>query len=125
VTEEDPSSRRQKISGDTRKARGRGASERGDYGAHGGTAIIPNSEVEKAFRSMVKSIRCPSCEVEFSDWAVDWGRAWAEGRRDRMRETGEDERDGPYQVKCELCGHRSWIDYFRRTARSAEGSSEG
>jgi hypothetical protein len=87
--------------------------------------ITPRSEVDEAFRKLVKSIRCPSCEVEFSDWAADWADAWVEGRRDLMRETGHDERDGPLKVKCELCGHRAWIDYFGRTARSAEGSAEG
>lgn len=82
-------------------------------------------EVERAFRKMVKSLRCPSCGVEFSDWAVDWGEAWCEGRRDLLREQNSGERDGPYKVKCELCGHRSLIDYFRNEARSAEPVGSG
>ena len=124
MTDQDPNPRRHKTSRNTRKERGHSASERCDRGAQGDTVIVPRSEVKKAFRSLVKSLRCPSCEIEFTDWAVDWGDAWAEGRRDRMRETGNDERDSPYKVKCELCGHRSWIDYFRRAARSAEGPRE-
>jgi hypothetical protein len=87
--------------------------------------IVTREESEKAFREMVKSLRCPSCGVEFSDLAVDWGESWSEGRRDLLRELQRDERDGPYKVKCELCDHRSLIDYFRREAKSAEPMKSG
>lgn len=80
---------------------------------------MKSEEVDQAFRSMVKSLRCAYCQVEFTDWAIDWGHAWCEGRLDRLREEGVEERDGPFKVKCELCGHRSWVDYFGRRVRGA------
>lgn len=73
-------------------------------------------ELAASFRSMVKRIACPHCSNRYTDAAVDWGEAWSEGRRDRMAELGDQERDGPYKVKCELCGERGWIDYFAETA---------
>lgn len=69
---------------------------------------------------MIKAIPCPSCGVEFSDFAVEWGEAWSEGRRDCLRELGPQERDGPHKVKCELCGERAFINYFANTASRAE-----
>lgn len=69
---------------------------------------------------MVKSLVCPHCELEFTDFAVDWGDAWVEGRLDLMDEIGRQERDGPYKLKCELCGKRSWLNYFAKTVKSAE-----
>jgi hypothetical protein len=82
--------------------------------------MVTRAEVEDAFRSLVKSVRCPSCELAFSDGAVAWGKTWREGREDRLREEGLEERDGPCKVKCALRGHRSWIDHFGRRVRSAE-----
>lgn len=81
---------------------------------------VPAEEVERAFNALVKSLRCPHCDVEFSDYAVDWGWAWCEGRQDRLREEGLEERDGPFKLRCELCGLRSWLDYFRDTVTKAE-----
>lgn len=80
------------------------------------------AEVDASFRAMVKSLRCPSCELEFTDFALTWGEAWCEGRRDMEFEQGalECSRDGPYKLKCELCGHRSWLDYFAGSVCSAE-----
>lgn len=82
------------------------------------------AEVERAFREMVKSLACPGCGVEFTDHAVEWGDAWLEGRIDLLREEGWQERDGPYKLKCELCGHRSWLDYFERSVRSSDGQAD-
>ncbi len=79
-----------------------------------------NDELQVAFRDMIKSIVCPHCELEFTDFAADWGDAWCEGRRDLMDEHGWQERDGPYKLKCELCGKRSWLNYFNRSVKSAE-----
>lgn len=73
-------------------------------------------EVFAAFRAMVIGISCPHCAEPFTDAAVDWGDAWCEGRRDTLAECDTQERDGPYKVKCELCGERSWINYFAETA---------
>jgi hypothetical protein len=61
---------------------------------------------------MVKSLHCPECDLEFTDLAIEWAEAWQEGRMDLMAEEGTTERDGPYKIKCELCGCRSWINYF-------------
>ncbi len=77
-------------------------------------------EVERVFSEMVKSIRCPNCDLEYTDYALEWGNVWCEGRRDRMREEGLQEHDGPYKLRCELCGHRSWLNYFARSVSSAE-----
>ena len=77
-------------------------------------------DVEIAFREMVKALHCPHCDLEFTDQAVEWGWAWCEGRRDLMHEQGQDERDGPFKLKCELCGHRSWLNYFSKSVTSAE-----
>lgn len=77
-------------------------------------------EIEQAFCDMVKSLQCPGCELEFTEYAVDWGFAWCEGRRDLMDEHGWQERDGPFKLKCELCGHRSWLNYFSKSITSAE-----
>jgi hypothetical protein len=82
--------------------------------------VATRAEVEASFREMVKSLRCPSCDLEFTDFALIWGDAWLEGRHDLMVEDGGQERDGPYKLKCELCGHRSWLNYFARSVSSAE-----
>lgn len=81
---------------------------------------VSREEVDKAFADMIKTLHCPSCDLEFTDFAVEWGRAWYEGRLDLMAEHGWQERDGPFKLKCELCGHRSWLDYFAKTVRSVE-----
>ncbi len=76
----------------------------------------------QAFRKEVKCIQCPTCHVEFTDFAVDWADAWSEGRTDLLFEQGilDGERDGPYKLKCELCGHKSWLSPFNSTVTSAE-----
>lgn len=79
-----------------------------------------SDELQDPFRDMIKSIACPHCELEFTDFAADWGDAWCEGRRDLMDEHGWQERDGPYKLKCELCGKRSWLNYFNKSVKSAE-----
>ena len=81
---------------------------------------VSAEEIKRAFRSTIKAIPCPGCGLTYTDAAVDWGDAWREGRRDLMDEQGWDERDGPYKLKCELCGHRAWLNIFARSVRSAE-----
>lgn len=78
-------------------------------------------EQREAFRAAIKQLRCPFCEVEYSDAALDWADAWLEGRFDMMAEHGWTERDGPYKLRCELCGHRAWLNYFSWTVTSVEG----
>lgn len=82
--------------------------------------MITRSEIDQAFRDMVTSLCCPACELEYTEFAVEWGRAWYEGRKDLMDEQGWQERDGPFKLKCELCGHRSWLNYFAKSVTSAE-----
>lgn len=72
-------------------------------------------EIRQAFRARVKEIACPRCGEFYSDWALDWGEAWYEGRRDLLAEMGGDERDGPYKLCCELCDTRVWLNYFAFT----------
>lgn len=84
--------------------------------------VATRAEVASSFHAMVKSLKCPNCDLEFTDFALTWGDAWCEGRRDMEFEQGalECSRDGPYKLKCELCGHRSWLDYFAGSVSSAE-----
>jgi hypothetical protein len=82
--------------------------------------VATRAEVEASFRAMVKSLHCPNCDLEFTDFALTWSDAWLEGRHDLIAEDGGQERDGPYKLKCELCGHRSWLNYFARSVSSAE-----
>ncbi len=83
-------------------------------------SVISRSEIEQSFRDMVKSICCPECELEFTDYAVNWAEAWREGRFDLMEEHGWQERDGPVKLKCECCGHRFWLNYFTKTVTNVE-----
>jgi hypothetical protein len=85
-------------------------------GLEGGTA----EEIHAAFRARAKSLRCPNCTLEFTDSAVDWGLAWLEGRRDLMIEWNRDGRDGPFKMKCELCGHTAWSNAFLSEVTRAE-----
>nr|CAA9264449.1 hypothetical protein AVDCRST_MAG63-2604 [uncultured Armatimonadetes bacterium] len=78
---------------------------------------------EESFRRMIRSLDCPFCGLGYTDHAVDWGWAWSEGRADALREQGRDERDGPFKLKCELCGKRAWLNYFAKTVTSAESDS--
>ena len=80
-------------------------------------------DVSASFRAMLQSLECPNCKTNFTEWSCDWADAWHEGRRDLMRENGEQERDGPCKIKCELCGERSWVNYFSETVKLvSEGS---
>jgi hypothetical protein len=73
------------------------------------------AEVEAAFAKAVKACICPACGLEFTDGAVAWGHAWYEGYVDRIREEGTDIRDGPFKLKCEMCGRESMFNVFGRT----------
>ncbi|MFO0959987.1 MAG: hypothetical protein U0800_21560 [Isosphaeraceae bacterium] len=86
--------------------------------------IATRADVEQAFRSMVKSLRCPGCNAEYTDDAIDWGDIWLEGRFDLLRETGKVERDGPAKLRCEACGHRAWLNSFEGSVRSAESPGD-
>lgn len=86
--------------------------------------MTPLEEMRASFVKMIKSIPCPNCGLEYTDYAVEWGEAWSEGRRDCMDETGFSERDGPYKVKCELCGSKALINYFTETAALTDPKSE-
>ena len=77
-------------------------------------------QIHHLFRERVKGLHCPQCDVTFSDYALDWAEAWQEGRHDLMAEHGWQERDGPYKLKCELCGQRSWLNYFTWSVSRAE-----
>jgi hypothetical protein len=79
-------------------------------------------DADREFREKVKRLHCPGCGAEFTDAAVDWSDIWWEGRFDLLKETGWQERDGPCKLKCERCGHRSWLDYFAWALTSAEGA---
>ena len=77
-------------------------------------------DADREFREMVKALGCPSCQAKFTDHAVDWGDAWCEGRWDLLRESGKSERDGPFKLKCESCGRKSWFNVFKSSVASAE-----
>lgn len=69
-------------------------------------------ELEKAFRDNLKNHICPNCNTQFTDYAIDWGDAWGEGRREALREQDIVERDGPFKIKCELCDSKYYYEYF-------------
>ena len=73
------------------------------------------AEVHAAFAAAIKACTCPACGLEFTDAAVEWGNAWREGYVDCIREDGSDIRDGPFKLKCEMCGRRSMYNIFGRT----------
>jgi hypothetical protein len=73
------------------------------------------AEVQAAFAAAIKACICPACGLEFTDAAVEWGNAWREGYVDRIREDGSDIRDGPFKLKCEMCGRRSMYNIFGST----------
>lgn len=77
-------------------------------------------QIHAAFRRAIKTLHCLECGMEFTDYAYDWGDAWHEGRIDLMKELGSIERDGPFKVRCELCGQRHWYNYFSRTVTRAD-----
>lgn len=87
--------------------------------------VATGAEVEEPFQTLVKSLHCPNCDLAFTDFALAWGAAWREGRRDLLFEQGclDGERDGPNKLQCELCGQRSWLNCFSRSVSSAERST--
>jgi hypothetical protein len=78
-------------------------------------------DADRQFREEVKGLHCPGCGAPFTDAAVDWSDIWFEGYSDLMTEKGWTIRDGPCKLKCERCGHRSWLNYFAWAVTSAEG----
>ena len=83
------------------------------------------SEIKAAFGEAVRRVPCPQCSTPFSDAALAWGEAWQEGRRDLMRELRRDERDGPYKLRCDVCGSRAWLNYLAMTATRADQEPSG
>jgi hypothetical protein len=71
--------------------------------------------IEKAFAEAVKNCACPACGENFTDSSVAWGHAWREGYVDRIREEGRDIRDGPFKIRCEMCGRRSMYGIFAQS----------
>jgi ribosomal protein S27E len=80
---------------------------------------VNRDEVEAAFRKLVLECQCPNCGARFTEYAYQWGQAWSEGRHDLLQEQRSTERDSPYKVKCESCGQRAYVDYFKRHAVSS------
>lgn len=76
------------------------------------TMPISAEEIHRAFRESIKTLSCPHCATDYTDYACDWSEAWSEGRREAIRELGHDERDGPVKLKCELCGGKALTDVF-------------
>jgi hypothetical protein len=83
------------------------------------SGLTGSQAADLAFRAMVKQLHCPSCGEGFTDGAVDWSDIWLEGRFDLLKQLGQKERDGPCKLRCERCGHRSWLDYFAQSVTSA------
>lgn len=67
---------------------------------------------------MLKRIPCPSCDLPYTDNAVQWAEGWIAGRVDLYVELqgAVQERDGPVKIRCELCEAKAWINYFSETA---------
>ena len=81
---------------------------------------VTADQVHAAFHQAIKTLHCLECGMKFTDYACDWGDAWLEGRIDLLKEDGKTERDGPFKVRCELCGQRHWYNYFSRTVVRAD-----
>jgi uncharacterized C2H2 Zn-finger protein len=78
-------------------------------------------ELQAAFETLLRSIACPSCGELYSDGAVQWCNGWIQGRHDLLLEINSTERDGPVRIRCERCGAKASIDYFKQTAVAVVG----
>ena len=78
------------------------------------------ADVEAAFRDAIRAHPCPACGAPFTDYAVYWGNAWREGYLDCLYDQGWMMRDGPFKIKCEACGRRSWYKLFADRVELAE-----
>lgn len=79
---------------------------------------ISAQEIRQAFHDQIRTLACPHCETNFTDFAVEWCEAWLDGRREAMRDLGREERDGPVKLKCELCGGAALTDVFLTTPKA-------
>lgn len=73
---------------------------------------ISAEEIRRAFNEKLKTLACPHCQTEYTDFSVEWTEAWLQGRRDAMNDLGTTERDGPIKLKCELCGGQALTNVF-------------
>jgi len=73
---------------------------------------ISAEEIRHAFNEKLKTLACPHCATEYTDYSVEWTQAWLQGRRDAMHDLGTTERDGPVKLKCELCGGQALTNAF-------------
>jgi hypothetical protein len=73
---------------------------------------ISAEDVHRAFNAKLKTLACPHCSTTYTDFTVEWLRAYLEGRRDAMHDLGTTERDGPVKLKCELCGGQALTSVF-------------
>jgi len=83
-----------------------------------GEMEMPREEVERIFCEAICRHACPSCDRLFTEAAVAWGNAWREGYDDRVREEGQDLRDGPFKLSCASCGARAWYNVFANRVRA-------
>lgn len=67
---------------------------------------------EQAFLAKFTALTCPECGENYTEEALEWARAWVEGRLDLWEELGKQERDGPFKIKCAWCDQRAYLDYF-------------
>lgn len=75
---------------------------------------------ENQFREKFTALSCPDCGENYTDGALEWSRAWLEGRLDLMEENNWIQRDGPCKLKCEWCDARAWLNYFAWTVSKTE-----
>lgn len=73
---------------------------------------ISAEEIRHAFNEKLKTLACPHCATEYTDYSAEWTQAWLQGRRDAMHDLGTTERDGPVKLKCELCAGQALTNAF-------------
>jgi uncharacterized C2H2 Zn-finger protein len=83
---------------------------------------VSREEVDQAYRARIKTLSCPHCGAAFTDYAVDWSKAWLQGRRDALRELNRQERDGAIKLQCEACGEQAQTDVFFSALKGIEVS---
>lgn len=88
--------------------------------ADGAPRMTGREAADREFRAEVKQLSCPGCGEAFTDAAVDWSDIWWEGRCDLLKERGWTARDGMYKLRCERCGHRSWLQPFTMAVTSCK-----
>lgn len=58
---------------------------------------------EQDLLDLLIRLRCPCCELNYTEFAMLWGLAYVQGRIDVLEELGTSERNDTMKIMCELC----------------------